>query len=386
MSWPQHKTGYKARLYAPGPVEVPPQVLEASARPLLHHRSAAFRELFMQVRQQLAALLCVPGEDVLLITGSGTAAFEAGLLAAVPPGSKIIGINAGKFGGRWVAMARHYGYEVIEHTLAWGEALETEALEPLLRAHPDCQAVMSTHSETSTGVLHDVQALAALCQQHVPEALVLIDAVTSLGVAPLFPKDWGLDGVFSGSQKGLMTPPGLGFLWLSERAWAQQGQTSFYLDARKERRAQQQGQTACTPAVSLVAALQAALTMLLDEGLESLWQRRERLNNAVLEGAQALGCRRFAARVSPAVAALYAPEGIAAPDIVRGFAARAAVIAGGQDHAKAVLFRPSLMGYADDYDAVTLVVMLEQVLQDLGMTLAPAQGVAACLQALAAGR
>jgi aspartate aminotransferase-like enzyme len=375
---------FKPRLYAPGPVEVPPQVLEATARPVVHHRTQAFKELFLRTRARLAEVACVPGDDVVILAGSGTAGFEAGLLACVPKGAKVIGVNAGKFGERWVKLARHYGCEVVELKLPWGEAVDPEAVRALVREHPDASAIMSTHSETSTGVLHDVQALAQVVRETAPHALVLVDAVTSLGVAELRPRAWGLDGVFSGSQKGFMTPPGLAFAWLSERAWARAADLhpTFYLDLRRERVQQRSGQTAYTPAVSLVAGLEVALGMLLDEGLEAVWRRRDRLNRAVLAGAGALGCRPFAARVSPAVAALYAPSGVEAPAIVKGFAARGMRIAGGQDDAKGHLFRPSVMGYADRYDALTIVAALEEVLLELGQPVAPGQGVSAALRAL----
>ncbi len=243
---------------------------------------------------------------------------------------------------------------------------------------------MTTHSETSTGVLHDVQAIAEAARETVPDALFLVDTVTSLGVAELRPHDWGLDGIFSGSQKGLMTPPGLAFAWLSERAWARTDDLhpTFYLDLRKERKQQRAGQTAYTPAVTLVAGLEVALDMLLEEGVENVWCRRETLNRAVLEGACALGCKPYAERVSPAVAALYAPEGIAAPDIVKGFGARGMRIAGGQDDARAHLFLPSVRGYADRYDALVLVAALEEILLELGQPVTPGQGLAAALKAL----
>jgi aspartate aminotransferase-like enzyme len=375
---------FKTRLYAPGPVEVPPQVLEATARPIIHHRTGAFKELFVRTRERLAEVACVPGDDVLILAGSGTAGFEAGLLACVPKGAKVVGINAGKFGERWVKLARHYGYTVAELTLPWGQAADPEAVREVLQSHPDAAAVMTTHSETSTGVLHDVKAIAGVARETVPDALFLVDTVTSLGVAELRPNDWDLDGVFSGSQKGLMTPPGLAFAWLSERAWARTGNLhpTFYLDLRKERLQQREGQTAYTPAVSLVAGLEVALDLLLEEGLENVWRRRETLNRAVLEGAQALGCKPYAERPSAAVAALYAPEGVAAPDIVKGFSARGMRIAGGQDDAKPVLFRPSVMGYADRYDALVLVAALGETLLELGQRVAPEQGLAAALRAL----
>ena len=375
---------FKPRLYAPGPVEVPPQVLEAVSRPVVHHRTPEFKELFLRTRQKLAEVACVPRDDVLILTASGTAGFEAGLLACVPKGAKVAGINAGKFGERWVKLARHYGFEVAELTLPWGQAADPEAVQAFLQAHPDVAAVLTAHSETSTGVLHDVQAIAAVVKETVPDALFLVDTVTSLGVSELRPKDWGLDGIFSGSQKGLMTPPGLAFAWLSERAWTKTDDLlpTFYLDLRKERPQQRAGQTAYTPAVGLVAGLEVALEMLLAEGLENVWRRRETLNRAVLVGAAALGCKPYAERPSAATAALYAPEGVAAPEIVKGFSARGMRIAGGQDDAKPVLFRPSVMGYADRYDALVIVAALEEILRELGQDVSPGRGLTAALNVL----
>ena len=375
---------FKPRLYAPGPVEVPPQVLEAVGRPVVHHRTPEFEKLFLRTRDKLASVACVPGDDVLILAGSGTAGFEAGLLACVPKGAKVIGINAGKFGERWVKLARHYGFEVAELSLPWGRAADPDAVREILKEHPDADAVMTTHSETSTGVLHDVKAIAEVVKETVPNALFLVDTVTSLGVAELRPKDWGLDGIFSGSQKGLMTPPGLAFAWLSERAWARSENLlpSFYLDLRKERKQQREGQTAYTPAVGLIAGLEVALDLLLEEGLENVWRRRETLNRAVLGGGAALGCKPYAERSSAAVAALHAPEGVAAPAIVRGFSARGIQIIGGQDDAKPVLFRPSVMGYADRYDALIIVAALEEILRELGQEVSPGQGLTAALKAL----
>ncbi len=378
---------YKPRLLAPGPVEVPPQVLAASAQPMIHHRTEVFKQLFVEVREKLAQVAQVPGEDVLILAGSGTAGFEAGLLACVPRGRKVIGLNAGKFGERWVKLARHYGYEVVEMSLEWGRVAQPEEVRKLLKAHPDTAAVMTTHSETSTGALHDVEGMSRVIQEVTPDALFLVDCVTSLGVAELKPKEWKLDGIFSGSQKGLMTPPGLAFAWLSERAWTRGEEKgdftpTFYLDLHKERKSQQKGQTAYTPAVSLVYGLDIALDMLLEEGVENVWTRRERMNRAILEAAKVLDCCAYAERVSPAVAALRAPEEVDAPAIVKGFAERGVRIAGGQDHAKPILFRPSVMGYADPYDAVTVVAVLEDVLRELGREVPYGQAVGQALRVL----
>jgi aspartate aminotransferase-like enzyme len=375
---------FKPRLYAPGPVEVPPQVLEATARPTIHHRTEAFKKLFKGTLEKLAQLACIPGEDVLILAGSGTAAFEAGLLACVPKSAKVIGINAGKFGERWVKLATHYGYNVVEMKLPWGTVANPDAVRALLEHHPDTYAVMTTHSETSTGALHDVEAISKAVHDLTPNAFVLVDCVTSLGAAELRPKEWQLDGVFSGSQKAMMLPPGLAFAWLSERAWASDKNLnpSFYLDLRKERKNQRQGETAYTPAVNLIYGLEVALEMMLSEGIENVWTRREKINRAVIEGAVALGCKQYAERVSPAVAALYIPEGMSAPNVVKGFSKRGARIAGGQDDAKPHMIRPSVVGYADGYDALTVVAVLEDVLRDLGKAIPHGRGVAAAMKTL----
>lgn len=382
----------KPRLLAPGPVEVPPEVLAALARPVIHHRTDAFAELFLRAAGRLAEVACVPGEEVLILTASGTAAFEAGLLATVPRGERLLCLHAGKFGERWLSLARAYGYEVEELSAPWGEVVTPgavrAALEAALSRGRAFAAVLTVHSETSTGALFDVQAIAREVRDLSPETLLLVDCVTSLSVTELRPRDWGLDGVFSGSQKGVMMPPGLAFAWLSARAWERGGPStgpSFYLDLHRERARQRIGQTATTPAVNLIYALDAALALLLVEGVEPVWARRERLNGAVLAGASALGCRPFASRPSPAVAALTAPDGIGAPDIVAAYAARGVRIGGGQDQAKRTLFRPSVLGYADAYDALTLVAVLEEVLRARGREVPYGHGVAAAMRTLEEG-
>ena len=377
----------KQRLLAPGPVAVPPAVLEAMSRPVFMHRGAEFRALLLRVRERLAELACLPGEEVLVVTGSGTAAFESVLLAAVAPGAKIVSIQAGKFGERWGQMAQRFGYRVVPLSFPWGRAADPEELSRILQEHPDAAAITTTHSETSTGVLHDVEALAKVARQGAPDALFLVDAVTSLAASELRPLDWGLDAIVSGSQKGLMTPPGLGVAWLSERAWAS-GEASrlpsYYLDLHKERKNQAKGETAYTPALSLIAGLDVALGMLLDEGLERVWSRRARLNDAVLAGGEAIGLVPYAERVSPAVAALAVPTGISAPDAVAALRRRGVTISGGQDEVKPLLLRPSVLGWADEFDALTIVAGLEQVMRELGAEVPHGIGVGAAMRVIEA--
>lgn len=378
---------FKPRLLAPGPVEVPPAVLEALARPVTHHRAPAFRETFLRARERLATVFSVPGDDVLIVTGSGTAGFEAALVSAVPAGDRVLALHAGRFGERWAAMAESLGYQVEHLEAAPGAEFDLSEVAERLDATSQLAAVTLVQSETSTGALHDVRAVAELVRRVRPEALVLVDAVTSLACAELRPLEWGLDAVVSGSQKGVMTPPGLAFVWLSERAWQRSGEAgragSYYLDLHRERAKQAGGQTAFTPAVSLVAGLDVALGMLLDEGLENVWRRRAGLNAALLAAGGALGLRQFAARPSPAVAALVVPEGIGARAVLSAARARGATLAGGQGELAGTIIRPSLLGYADRYDAVAAAQLLEDALHDVDADTPQGVAVPAALRALA---
>jgi aspartate aminotransferase-like enzyme len=379
---------FQPRLYAPGPVAVPPEVLAALARPVVHHRTAAFRETFRRVRAELAEIIGVPGDDVVLLTGSGTTAFEAALLAAVPAGGRVLALRGGKFGDRWAAMARAFGYRVDDVDVAWGSAFDPATLGERIADLPTPDAVTLVHSETSTGVLHDVAALALALRRVAPDALVLVDAVTSLAAAELRPRAWGLDAVVAGSQKGVMLPPGLGFAWLSERAWARAadpgGRVAAYtLDLHRERARQREGDSGVTPATSLIVAAEAAFGLLRAAGLEARWRDLERRNRAVLTAGAALGATPFAARVSPAVAALRTPGGVDAPSLVQALARRGVRIAGGQDHLRPFLLRPSLLGHADDYDAVVLAAALEDAWRDIGRTARAGVAVAAALTVLA---
>jgi aspartate aminotransferase-like enzyme len=374
----------KARLFAPGPVEVPSAVLAALAGPVMHHRSPEFRELFLRVRAGLAAVFCTPGDDVVVVTGSGSAAFEGVLLAAVEPGGSVLSLHSGRFGVRWAELARRFGFTVSELAAAAGTEYDLDALDRALRAIPDLSAVTVVHSETSTGMLHDVAAVADTVRARHPDALVLVDAVTSLAAAELRPHEWDLDAVVSGSQKGVMTPPGLSFAWLSQRAWQRGGDRlpTTYLDLRSEREKQRDGQTSFTPATSLVAALDVALALITQEGLEERWRSKTRLNDALLAGGAAMGLAGLASRPSPALAAMLVEEGVAAPEVVKAARLRGVTIAGGEAELKGRLLRPSLLGWSDRYDLVTLVAALEDALRAVGQPVEHGSGVAAALASL----
>ncbi|MDR9390994.1 MAG: aminotransferase class V-fold PLP-dependent enzyme [Trueperaceae bacterium] len=360
----------KSRLAAPGPVEVPPQVLQAMARPPLHHRSDAFATQLVEAREVLADLAALPGGDVAILSGNGTTAFEAAFLATVPRGVTVVAAHAGKFGARWATVARTHGHPVVDVTAPWGASVAPDALADAVAAAGDAVgAVTLVHSETSTGALHDVAAQAAAVRAVAPHVRIVVDAVTSFGVSELRPEGWGLDAFVAGSQKGVLLPPGLGFVWLSDRVRAAPPDPprSVALDVHGELEAQKAGRTRTTPAVALVAGLAAVRPVLLADGVEALWARRARLARALLAAGEAAGLTAFAERPSPAVAALRVPDGTAAPDVVAAFARRGVRIAGGQDDAKGFLIRPSLLGHADAYDALGLAGTLEAALREVGL-------------------
>lgn len=360
---------YPPRLYAPGPVPVPPQVLAALARPVLHHRGPEFRALFGRVRAKLAEVFCVPGDDVVVVTGSGSAAFEAALLACVPAGAEVLCLRSGVFGEKWVGLGRRFGFAVAELAAAYGTEYDLERLEAELRARPHTAAVVVVHSETSTGMLHDVRAVADAVRRSAPEALVIVDAVSSLAAAELRPREWGLDAVVSGSQKGVMTPPGLGFAWLSERAWSRSEGLlpTGYLDLRRERERQAAGGAGSTPATSLVAALEVALDLVLAQGLEARWREKERLNAALLAAGEACGLKPFASRPSPAAAALEVPAHVGVKRLTGALREMGLHVGGGQGELADRIIRPSLLGWTDRHDLMLLAGALESAARTAGL-------------------
>jgi aspartate aminotransferase-like enzyme len=358
------------RLLAPGPVAVPAAVLAALALPVVHHRTPAFVEVWQRARRQLATIMGVSGDDTVILSGSGTAAFEAVLLASVPRGGRVLALCGGKFGERWALLARTFGFEVAELDVAWGETFDADVVAARVRAFaPD--AVTVVHSETSTGTLHDIEALARAVRAAAPDTLVLVDAVTSLAAMPLHPHAWDIDALVAGSQKGVMLPPGLGFVWLSERAWnrapdAATRVASFSLDLHRERVRQRDGDTTATPATSLVVAADVAFAQLLTTGIERRAADLQRRNRALLAAGVTLGMQPLSVRPSPAVAAMLTPASLSAPAVTRALAARGWRIAGGQDHLTPRLLRPSALGDVGDADVVAFAEVLEQVVAELG--------------------
>jgi serine---pyruvate transaminase len=374
----------KRYLFTPGPTPVPPEVLEAMSRPIIHHRSSDFRAIFARLLERLGRVYRTEGH-VLVYTASGTGGMESAVSNLTRPGDKVVVVSAGHFGERWTAMAWNFGCEVDELTYEWGEAPVPEDLARRLRELGGAKVVFTTHSETSTGVVADLQGLAAAAKD--AGALVAVDAVSSLGAVPLETDAWGLDAVVSASQKALMTPPGLATVSASADAWAavEAGAASrFYFDWTRTRERQERSDPSFTPAVSTVAGLDVALGLLLEEGLEQAFERHVRLGRACRAGAKAMGLELFSPDddSSAVVTAINAPDGIDSTELVQTLRERhGIVLAPGQGPLRGRVFRIGHIGYYDVFDVTTALAGVELVLSELGADIERGAAVTAALEA-----
>jgi aspartate aminotransferase-like enzyme len=296
---------------------------------------------------------------VLTPACSGTGAMEAAVANTLSAGDRVVVVNAGAFAQRWLAIAKAYRLQIIELAAPHGETVPAERLAEALRANPDVKAVLVQHSESSTGVLHDVRAYAQITTG--TAAILIVDAVSSLGIADLQMDAWGIDVVVSASQKGLMLPPGLGIVALSDKAWSAAARASspkFYLDLAEEHKYASKNEARFTPAVAIMVGLREVLRMIEAEGLANVFRRHDRLSRAT---------RAVKATPSPALTAIEVPAGLDADRVVEGFATSHNItIDGGRGPTKGRIFRIGHMGYAAETDVIIALAALEQVLVDLG--------------------
>ena len=358
----------KYQLMAPGPTPVPSEVLLAMARPIIHHRTPEYEALFLEVRAGLKRLVQT-SQEVLTVACSGTGAMEAAVVNTLSAGDRVIVVNAGAFAQRWLAIARACSLDVVELTAPHGDTVPAARIAEALRAQTGVKAVLVQHSESSTGVLHDVRAYAEVTRR--TDAILVVDAVSSLGIADLPMDTWGVDVVVSASQKGLMLPPGLGLLALSDKAWAAAERATlprYYMDLREERKYALRNEARFTPAVSIMVGLREVLRMIEAEGLPNVFRRHDRLSRATRAGAEALGLTLFPkTTASPALTAVQVPAGLDADRVVAGFASQHNItIDGGRGPTKGKIFRIGHMGYAAETDVIVALAALEQVLADLG--------------------
>ncbi|WOB42784.1 alanine--glyoxylate aminotransferase family protein [Thermoleptolyngbya oregonensis NK1-22] len=377
----------KLMLMIPGPTPVPESVLLALAKHPIGHRSGEFGTIMAEVTAGLKWLHQTEN-DVLILTASGTGAMEAGIINFLSPGDRVLVGTNGKFGDRWAQLAEGFGLNVERVTAEWGKALDPEDFRTRLEADTakDIKAVIVTHSETSTGVLNDLETINRHVKAH--GALIIVDAVTSLGATNVPIDEWGLDVVASGSQKGFMLPPGLGFVAVGPKAWEAYATAKiprFYLDLGKYRKDAAKNTTPFTPPVNMFFALQAALKMMQAEGLENIFARHHRQMNATRAAMKALGLPLFAAdgTSSPAITAV-APVGVESEKIRSVMKKKFDIaLAGGQDDLKGKIFRVGHLGFVCDRDILTAVGALEATLIELGYDgVTPGAGVAAAAKIL----
>ena len=370
----------------PGPTPVPERVLQALGSHPIGHRSQEFQDLVHSTTQKLKWLHQTKN-DVITITGSGSAAMEAGIINTLSRGDKVICGENGKFGQRWVKVARAFGLDVIEINAKWGEPLDPESIKEVLEndKEKEIKAVILTHSETSTGVINDLKTISKYIRNH-KVALSIIDCVTSIGACNVPADEWELDIVASGSQKGYMIPPGLSFVSVSEKAWEASERSNlpkFYLDLKYYKKSLHNNSNPYTPAVNLVFALEESLKMMQEEGLNNIFNRHEKHKLAVSNAVQALNLKLFAnsQSLSPSITAIELPQMSAETfrKIIRE--KYDILLAGGQDNLKGKIFRVGHLGYINDRNiinaitAIGLTLIEEKIISDteLGKALQIAQ-------------
>lgn len=377
----------KLMLMIPGPTPVPEQVLLAMAKHPIGHRSGDFSKVIAEVTEGLKWLHQTQN-DVLILASSGTGAMEAGIINFLSAGDRVLVGTNGKFGERWAEVCDAYGLNTTRITAEWGKPLDPEQFRATLEAdiQKEIKAVIVTHSETSAGVLNDVETINRYVKAH-GQALMMVDAVTSLGATSVPIDEWGLDVVASGSQKGYMLPPGLGFVAVSAKAWEAYKTAKlprYYLDLGKYRKEAAKNSHPFTPPVNMFYGLQVALKMMQKEGLENIFARHQRQTNATRAAMRGLNLPLFAPdhAASPAITAV-APVGVDAEQVRSVIKKRFdIVLAGGQDHLKGKIFRVGHLGFVSDRDILTAIGALEATLQELNYDFTPGAGVSAAAQVL----
>ncbi|MDI6601435.1 MAG: alanine--glyoxylate aminotransferase family protein [Thermoanaerobacteraceae bacterium] len=357
-------------LLTPGPTMLPDRVRRAMESQPAFHRSDEFYKIFSGFNENLKRIFKT-NQPVMTLTSSGTGGLEALVSNVFSRGDKALGITVGEFGDRFIEIAKSYGVEVDELRYEWGTAARPDDIEGKLRSN-SYKAILITHNETSTGVVNDIKTIAEICHRY--NALILVDAVSSLGGLELDMDGWGLDGVVTCSQKCLMGPPGLAFVALSDRAWEATKKSDlphFYFDLNKAKKGVEKinPDTPYTPAVSTIMAVSEGLNM-LDERLDVVYNRQMIIGNAVRKAVDTLGLRIFAREnYSDCITGIYLPDGISSKDIIGYMYKEGVVIASGQGRYKENVIRLGHMGYCTKRMLIKCFDALEDALTALGFKL-----------------
>ncbi len=374
----------KNYLLTPGPTPLPPEVCEALSRPIIHHRTPQFQSVLKEVQESLKSIFQTKN-DIFIFASSGTGAMEAAVVNLLSWGDKSLVIQGGKFGERWTELCQAYGIEPITIDVEWGKALDPAVLREHLSKEPAIKVVFATLCETSTGVTFDIGAMAGIVKD--TDVVLVVDAISGLGVLDLQTDAWGVDVVVSGSQKGFMLPPGLGFMSVSKKAWRLVEESKcpkYYFDLKAAKKALDKTDTPFTPAIGLIIALNEALKMMQTEGLEQIFKRNKKLALGTRSAMLALGLGLFApTAASDAVTAVKVPGGIDGEKLVKIMRDEYGVtIAGGQSEMKGKLFRVAHMGYISEFDIILCISCLEKVLKKMGYNFQLGAGVKAAEEVL----
>ncbi len=376
----------KPYLMTAGPTPLPPAVSQAMTQPMLYHRAPAFVEVYARALERLRAVFGTEGH-VLLFSASGTGAMESAVANLVAPGEPALVASCGKFGERWAELCDAYGARTVHHDFGWGRKVDPAELDRLLAESPDARVVFTTQSETSTGVVNDVRALAEVAHSH--RALLAVDSISAAGAIPVCQDDWGLDVVVAGSQKALMSPPGLGFASANDAALAHAAERPgrrYYFDWQRTLDGQRKDppDSPFTPAVGLVQALDVALGLIEEEGLEAVYARHRLLGRATREAARALALDLLGepdenANVVTAITLPEAIDGAKVPKLMRD--RFGVTIAGGQGHLAGKVARIAHCGYFGAFDIVVTIAAFEMTLRELGHDVELGAGVGAAQRA-----
>ncbi|MBI2887092.1 MAG: alanine--glyoxylate aminotransferase family protein, partial [Chloroflexi bacterium] len=362
----------------PGPTPVPPEVLQAGAQPMFNHRGKEFAQLIQRTTARLKELFRTKN-DLFILTGSGTGALEASIVNTLSPGDRVLAVSIGEFGERYTDIARAFGADVIPLKYEMGLPADPDDIRQAIRSHAGLKAVMVTHNETSTGVTNDIKAIGAVVRE--ADLLFLVDSVSGIGSLPYPVDEWGGDVVATASQKGWMAPPGLAMVSVSARAWEAHKQARMprsYWDFSAARSYLERDQTPWTPALSVLFALDKGIELMIQEGLENVHARHARVGGMIREGVRAMGLsilpkeERYA---SNTVTAVWPPEGVKAPDIMRAIREERDIeLAGGQGSLSGKIFRIGHLGWVTEADARSVLDGLKAVLPKVGYKAPAAAG------------
>ena len=375
----------KQYLLTPGPTPIPPQVALKEALPILHHRTSEFGAIYKDVAEGLKYVFQTKNE-VYMLAASGTGAMEMSIINLLSAGDEIIVASCGNFGDRFKKIAETYGAKVIEASVPWGNVVKPAEIEKALKANPNVKAVYTTFTETSTGVVNDIKAIGEIVAK--TNAVLVVDTVSGLAGQEYLADEWKVDVTVCGSQKGFMLAPGLAFISLSEKAWKLAESSKlpkFYFDLKKYKKSYATNETPFTPPVTLIVALQEALKMIKEKGLENMWNDYKLLAKAARAGMKALGLEIFGEVPCEVVTSAVVPEAIGGK-IVKTLREKYGVsIAGGQGELKGKIIRFAHMGYIGKADLLVGFSCLEMVLVELGMAIEKGKAVAAAEEVLIQG-